>query len=101
MAGLSFLPDLGTGTILATFQFFGNFPLVSDKLNRVLRLGAIAFAVCLSISAEISSAPAAFFVSKALRYSSISSFEQRGVFPRLASSKRGSTMIEILKELRI
>ena len=44
MAGLSFLPDLGTGTTLANFQFFGNFPLASDKLNRVLRLGAIAFA---------------------------------------------------------
>ena len=49
--------DLGTGTTLASFQASGKRPVVSDWLNRRVRLGAMEVAVPLSILAEISSGP--------------------------------------------
>ena len=48
---------LGTGTTLAGFQSEGKTPVVSDRLNySLVRLGAILYAVDLSILGEMPSA---------------------------------------------
>ena len=51
------LSPLGTGTTLASFQSEGKIPEASDRLNNSVRLGAILYAVDLSILGVMSSGP--------------------------------------------
>ena len=57
LLGYSGSPDVGIGTILASFQSKGNFPVIKNLLNRLIRLSAITGAVSLILAAEILSAP--------------------------------------------
>ena len=63
------LSPLGTGTTRTSFQSVGKIPVVSDRLKRLARLGAILKAVDLSILGEISSAPDDLVKSKLMSMS--------------------------------
>ncbi len=70
--GLCLAVDLGIDTTLADFHNLGKWPLVIDRLKRLVSEGAILSEVAFSLCAEIPSGPIAFNTSKPLRRCSIS-----------------------------
>ncbi len=62
--GLCLAVDLGIGTTLADFYSLGKWPLMIDRLKRLVNERAILSEVAFSMRAEIPSGPVAFDTSK-------------------------------------
>ena len=101
MAGLAGSPPFGIGTTRATFQSEGNFPLLRDLLNSLVRLLAMNGAVDLSILAETPSAPVDLLVSKEVIKDSILSSVHRNSSGKLDGSRlsRLSRLLTVLVSL--
>ena len=90
------------GVMRAHFQSVGKRPLASDRLNSLVRLGAINAAVDRNMTAEILSSPVDFAGSKLSRRSVTSSSVQSKCGGHLLVSRRVgfvSRLKESLKQL--